>query len=57
MRDANGKWGAIDAKGQVVIPCEYDSVIVFDENGVDRVKKNGKEILINTKGERWAKLP
>ena len=52
MRGHNGKWGAIDANGQVVIPCEYDSFIVFDENGVDRVKKDGEEFLINTKGER-----
>lgn len=35
MEDYNGKWGAIDAKGQVVIPCEYE----FDEIGVDKVSK------------------
>lgn len=52
MRGHNGKWGAIDAKGRVVIPCEYDSLIVFDEIGVDRVKKDGEEFMINTKGER-----
>jgi hypothetical protein len=52
MKDYNGKWGAIDAKGQVVIPCEYDSLIVFDESGVDTVRKDGEEFLINTKGER-----
>jgi len=52
MKGHNGKWGAIDAKGQVVIPCEYDSLIVFDEIGVDTVRKDGEEFLINTKGER-----
>ena len=52
MKDYNGKWGAIDAKGQVVIPCEYDSLIVFDESGVDTVSNDGEEFLINTKGER-----
>jgi len=48
MKDEYGKWGAINAKGQVVIPCEYDSLVIFDEKGIARVKKGGKEFLIDT---------
>lgn len=52
MKDASGKWGAIDSCGQVVIPCEYDSLIVFDQNGIARVKKDGEEFMIDTNGNR-----
>jgi hypothetical protein len=48
MKDDYGKWGAINAKGQVVIPCEYDSLVIFDEKGIARVEKDGKEFLIDT---------
>ena len=50
MKGYNDKWGAIDAKGNVVIPCEYDSLVIFNEEGVARVEKSGKEVLIDTKG-------
>lgn len=52
MKDASGKWGAIDSCGQVVIACEYDSLIVFDQNGIARVKKDGEEFMIDTNGNR-----
>lgn len=46
MKDSNGKWGAIDAKGNVVIPCQYDSLVYFDNEGKAKVKKDGKESLL-----------
>ena len=52
MRGYNNKWGAINAQGQVVIPCEYDSQIVFDEDGFDRVRKDGEEFTIDVFGNR-----
>ena len=52
MRGKNNKWGAINAQGQVVIPCEYDSQIVFDKDGFDRVRKDGEEFIIDVFGNR-----
>ena len=52
MRGKNNKWGAINAQGQVVIPCEYDSLIVFNEDGFDRVRKDGEEFIIDVFGNR-----
>lgn len=51
MKNNQGKWGAIDSKGKVVIPCEYDSLVIFDEGGVACVEKDGRKIEINTKGD------
>ena len=52
IRGYNNKWGTINAQGQVVIPCEYDSQIVFDKDGFDRVKKDGEEFTIDVFGNR-----
>ncbi len=52
MRGYNNKWGTINAQGQVVIPCQYDSLIVFDEDGFDRVRKDGEEFIIDVFGNR-----
>ena len=52
MRGYNNKWGTINAQGQVVIPCEYDSLIVFDKDGFDRVRKDGEEFIIDVFGNR-----
>ena len=52
MKDHNDKWGAIDAKGNVVIPCQYDSLVDFNKKGIAEVKKDGEEFLIDTKGNR-----
>lgn len=52
MEDKKGKWGTIDTKGNIVIPCTYDSSIYFDENGIDTVKKDGEEFKIDTTGKR-----
>ncbi len=52
IRGYNNKWGTINAQGQVVIPCEYDSQIVFDKDGFDRVRKDGEEFIIDVFGNR-----
>ncbi len=52
MRDDNERWGVIDCHGEIVVPCEYDDNVIFDKNGIAKVKKDGKEYRINTKGER-----
>lgn len=52
MEGYNNKWGTINAQGQVVIPCEYDSLIVFNEDGFDRVRKDGEEFIIDVFGNR-----
>ena len=52
MRGYNNKWGTINTQGQVVIPCEYDSLIVFNEDGFDRVRKDGEEFIIDVFGNR-----
>lgn len=55
MKGYNNKWGTIDAQGKVVIPCEYDSLIVFNENGFDRVRKDGEEFIIDVFGNKQSK--
>lgn len=52
IRGYNNKWGTINTQGQVVIPCEYDSQIVFDKDGFDRVRKDGEEFIIDVFGNR-----
>ena len=52
IRGYNNKWGTINAQGQVVIPCEYDSQIVFDKDGFDRVRKDGEKFIIDVFGNR-----
>lgn len=51
MRDDHGRWGALDCNGAVVVHCKYDDEVLFDKSSVARVKKDGKEYTINTKGE------
>lgn len=52
MKDQNGKWGAIDSTGKVVIPCIYDSLVIFDETGLAKVKQNGEEFTIDKFGNK-----
>lgn len=52
MKDYSNKWGAIDAKGNVVVPCQYDSLVIFDTQGVAEVKKDGEEFKIDISGNR-----
>jgi hypothetical protein len=46
----DGKWGAINMKGEMIIPFEYDNYFFF-YNGLAIVKLNGTKLCINTKGE------
>ena len=50
MEDSNGKWGAIDAKGKIVIPCQYDRWFSFNEKGIAEVEKDGKKFKIDING-------
>lgn len=52
MKDSHGRWGVIDCHGDIVVPCKFDDKVTFDINGVAKVKKDGEEYYINTKGER-----
>lgn len=45
----NGKYGFIDIKGNLVVPCEYDMATSFVD-GVSIVTKDGKRGLINQTG-------
>ena len=45
----NGKWGYIDGDSNLVIPCIYDEVSLFN-GGRAIVKYNGKEYVIDKKG-------
>jgi hypothetical protein len=46
----NGKWGYINTKEKVVIPCIYDGAMSFYK-GLAKVKKNDKWSVINTEGK------
>ena len=46
----NGKWGFINTKGEVVIPCIYDFAWAFSE-GLAEVKQDGKGSIINKEGK------
>lgn len=52
MKNRTGKWGAIDSTGNVVIPCIYDSLVVFDKTGLAKVEQNGEEFTIDKFGNR-----
>ena len=48
VRDAKSKkYGAIDKRGKEVVPCKYDTVCDFDDEGVATVEKNGKWGLVD----------
>lgn len=52
MKDGTGKWGAIDSTGKVVIPCIYDSLVIFDEDGLAKVEQNGEGFIIDRNGNK-----
>ena len=47
--ELNGKWGYVDAKKQVVIPLQYDSIVSF-QLGIAAVNLNGKLGVIRQDG-------
>lgn len=49
--DANGKWGVVDFRGNVVLPLESDALSDFDETGIATAWKDGKRGWINLTGE------
>lgn len=49
----DGKWGYLDADGDLVIPCVYDAAMDF-ENGNAAAMENGQVIIIDTDGFRTA---
>lgn len=49
----NGKYGLLSTDGELIVPCEYDSIIypLSDSAHVFCVKKNGKYGMLNNMGE------
>ena len=47
----NGKWGYIDAKGQMVIQPQFEDADAFAANGLARIRQNGKDGYIDAKGQ------
>ena len=45
-----GKWGLINAKGEIVVPCIYDGVEI-SEQGTAIVRVGSKKGFINKMGE------
>lgn len=45
-----GKWGAVNAQGQVVIPMQYDHLTSFDAQGLALIRRQGKAGLIRQDG-------
>lgn len=57
-QNQDGKWGAIDAKGEVHLPFEYDDVVsasVNEKKDDIVVAKDGKYFRIDTNGNRISK--
>jgi hypothetical protein len=47
--DENNKWGFINTKGELIIPCLYDAPGRFSES-LAHVRRNGQEMFIDTVG-------
>jgi len=47
-----GKWGIIDTKGHVVIPCTFDDNKGIEEDGICWVQQNNKWGLLNCKTKK-----
>ena len=47
----NGKWGYIDAKGQMVIQPQFENAGDFAANGLAFIRQNGKWGYIDAKGQ------
>ena len=45
-----GKWGYVNSRGELAIPCKYDGAEWFCE-GLAKVKKDGRELFINRNDE------
>jgi len=51
VKDASGKWGYANVKGEMVIPAQYEHCDPFGENGLAVVVKDKITSIINAKGE------
>lgn len=55
VKDAtSGKWGYANAKGEMIIPAQFEHCEAFSTNGLAVVEKNKQKVIINTKGEEIA---
>ncbi|MDR2774967.1 MAG: WG repeat-containing protein [Tannerella sp.] len=52
--EINGKYGFINSDAKIVIQPQFDDTDVAFKNGRVKVKKDDKEYMINTKGEKVA---
>jgi hypothetical protein len=50
------KWGFINAKGEIIIPAQYDEAYMF-QNGMAGVWKDGKAFYIDSKGKFVKEMP
>ncbi|WP_299247905.1 WG repeat-containing protein [uncultured Cytophaga sp.] len=50
VKDASGKWGYSNVKGEMVIPAQYEHCDPFGENGLAVVVKDKVTSIINAKG-------
>ena len=50
MVKQNDKWGYVNTKGEIAIPCVYDDANYFFE-GLAKVKQNGKWMIIDSNGQ------
>ena len=55
MIERDGKYGYIDAEGNLVIDCIYDNAYTFAE-GLAVVEKDGKDLLIDASGKTFLNL-
>jgi hypothetical protein len=51
MKNAEGKWGYANVKGEIVIPPQYENCDPFAENGLAVIVKDKVFTIINTKGQ------
>jgi hypothetical protein len=51
--EIKNKWGYINRKGELVIPPIYDEYAPDFENNIAKVKRNGKEFYIDTRGKEY----
>lgn len=51
MANQNDKWGFVNKKGQLITECIYDEVEYFTEDGIAKVKKDGKYGFIDGNGK------
>ena len=50
VKGLNDLWGAIDAQGNLVVPLEWDNIMVF-LNGEAWVERNGNHYKIDRRGK------